>query len=661
MNSFILFNGHNKLLKLLGGILVAGVSSIIIVLISPARFEYGFFRLDRWSTYPSTVTISRKGDHLTVAGPAAGKISLRYRFPRPIRVDLIKLDSFVFRMKLSNPQIRGFNIKMLSSESSEKYVDWPLDVESERLGIDGTKIMDWQNYKLSIVWGKNYNFDPSEITDLVIDYQIATDSSDSHFEISAPKLWGKIPLPWPMFYNNPYIKPINYSRINKSNIPVFRLEIPPENLKKLYKNFPENSRQEVIAKITNPDKSVHPVTVRLRGDTSVHYEYFKKSWRIVYDNDDLYQGKIKRLNLIIPKNNVYGTVLPYRYASEMGLLSPLAFPARLEINGTDYGIYSAVEQIDDFFLTTRGYDQGLLYFGDMESGETYADPSGLFENDQRWELTRILNWKQNNNIDPLSKLLNIVDLPLDQFDSRIESIIDTESYIKWYVLYQLFNSVHNDDWHNVKIFYNPKTEKFEMIAWDVTPNLSVDPFPRRLVNNRLTLKLFQIPRYRLRRDQLFYRFISEFIMSGKLNKDLESASKSIKNDLIDNIFTLPSDRLGYDKQIIDFYRNIENHDQEILEKIRNPKLDICVVNNSRIRITIYSSIVLQVNNNMIATELEEAPVENNLTAAGVVHRVQLSPKPTSFTFPSQVTISNPVTQNNIYQPDKFMALLQCNT
>ena len=650
--------------KLLGQsaiLLVTGIILVILILINTIKFQWGFFKLDRWNTEPATVGLVKKNQRLIATGSAAGHVSLRFRFPKQISIDLSKLDSFILGIRVTNPKIRNFNIKLLSGNSLENYAEWSMDGESERMGIDGTRITDWQNYKLPAIWSKNHNFDPSAITDLVIDYQINTNSADAHLEVSAPKLWGKIPLLWPAFYNDPKIKPINFSTIDKSSLPIFRLEIPPNSLKNLEKNFPESSRQEVPAQVTNPDGTIHKVTVRLRGDSPLHYEYLKKSWRIIYKDDDLYQGNIKRLNLIIPKNNIYGTVLPYNYASEMGLLAPKTFPARLEINNIDYGLYVSVEQIDDFFLTSRGYHRGSLYFGDTEFGKEYDDPSWLFESEQRWELTRDLDPDQKNSFDPLAKLLEIVNLPLGQFDSQVESIMDTESYIKWYVLYQLFNSAHNDDWHNVKMFYNSDKEKFEMIVWDVVPNLSIDPFPRRLVNNHLTLKLFQIPRYRVLRNSMYLKYATELVNSGKLAEDLKQIVDTTKKDFVEDKFVLPSVSNRYDSDVQSFHRKVDIHVNQILNSVNNPKIEICAGPDHRIEISLLSGVVLDVNGQIISSRLEETPIENELVDVGVMHRVQLAPKPTRYSFADDSNIINPATKQIIYQPSLAATLEKCGT
>ena len=189
--------------------------------------------------------------------------------------------------------------------------------------------------------------------------------------------------------------------------------------------------------------------------------------------------------------------------------------------------------------------------------------------------------------------------------------------------------------------------------------MSADPFPRRLVNNRLTLKLFQIPRYRVLRDSMYVKYATEFITLGRLTDDLKEIINLTKIDFVEDKFVLPSASKNYDSKTQIFYQDIYGHVNQILDKVNNPKVEICAGYDSGIEVTLLSSVVLDVNGQIISSQLEETPIENNLTNAGAIHRVQLAPKPTRFKFSADSNIVNPVTNQIIYQPHFASTLKKC--
>lgn len=154
---------------------------------------------------------------------------------------------------------------------------------------------------------------------------------------------------------------------------------------------------------------------------------------------------------------------------------------------------------------------------------------------------------------------------------------------------------------------------------------------------------------------------TRFITSGKLKLDLQNIIKLTKKDFINDIFILPSDVNNYDRNATDFYLQIEKHIEEILEEIQNPNYDLCSLGNSKIKITLRSDMVVDVNGKTVATQLQETPMDNTLTAVGVLHRLQLTPQPTAYILPTSSAITHIANNLTIYSPPDFAELNACTS
>src|SRR3989338_1111957 len=92
------------------------------------------------------------------------------------------------------------------------------------------------------------------------------------------------------------------------------------------------------------DGQEYAVDVRVRGDIFNHWAYRKKSWRIKFPDDKLFQG-IREMNLIIPEARgwIAEPLASYR-AKKFGFLQPPIQYVTVSLNGSDPLIYTQVEQ-----------------------------------------------------------------------------------------------------------------------------------------------------------------------------------------------------------------------------------------------------------------------------------------------------------------------------
>lgn len=112
------------------------------------------------------------------------------------------------------------------------------------------------------------------------------------------------------------------------------------------------------------------VAIRAKGNTSLSsveaYGNDRYSFKIEFDHYDdalTYYGLDKLcLNNIIQDNTYMKDFLTYRLMYEFGVDAPLCSYTYITVNGEDWGLYLAVEGIEEAFLTRNyGNDYGQLY------------------------------------------------------------------------------------------------------------------------------------------------------------------------------------------------------------------------------------------------------------------------------------------------------------
>ncbi len=118
------------------------------------------------------------------------------------------------------------------------------------------------------------------------------------------------------------------------------------------------------------------VGIRAKGNTSLsnvsQMDSNRYSFKLEfdqYDNTKSYYGLDKiSLNNIIQDNTYMKDYLVYRMMGEFGVAAPLCSYVYITVNGEDFGLYLAVEGIEDGFLQRNyGSDYGELYKPDSMS------------------------------------------------------------------------------------------------------------------------------------------------------------------------------------------------------------------------------------------------------------------------------------------------------
>lgn len=145
-----------------------------------------------------------------------------------------------------------------------------------------------------------------------------------------------------------------------------------------WEDFLENCTDEeyVSANLVIDGKAVKNVGLRAKGNTSLtsvaQYGNNRYSFKIEFDHYEdgkSYYGLDKLcLNNLIQDNTCVKDYLAYTLMADMGVPSPLCSFVYITVNGEDWGLYLAVEGIEDSFLARNyGSDSGDLYKPDSVS------------------------------------------------------------------------------------------------------------------------------------------------------------------------------------------------------------------------------------------------------------------------------------------------------
>jgi len=260
------------------------------------------------------------------------------------------------------------------------------------------------------------------------------------------------------------------------------IQIEDKDFKKLINERDDAFYNQVISKsnkkkikgyIKTKNNNV-PVKIRLKGDWTDHIIGKKWSLRIETDNNELFQG-LKEFSLQSPETRDFlNEWLFHEICHQENILSTYYDFYRLKINGVNYGIYALEEHFRKQLLESKGRINGpILKF----------DEEGFWECRKYQKTTKKYSKKPvflASVIKPFNKKEILNDKKLNQQfvtaqykllkyklgEKNPSEYLDVSSFAKSYALMSITNAEHSFIWHNQRFYFNPKTSKLEIIAFD---------------------------------------------------------------------------------------------------------------------------------------------------------------------------------------------------
>lgn len=214
------------------------------------------------------------------------------------------------------------------------------------------------------------------------------------------------------------------------------------------------------------------VGVKFKGNSSYSNPSDKKPFKV--DMNTYVSGQnvdgLKKFNL----NNGFKDPsflrekLALDFYNEHGLNAPRCAYAKLYLNGSYWGLYLFVEEVDKNWLDDDNHfnnKEGNLFKGDPSGDLKWINstPSSYYTKYELHTNETVNDWTD------LVELINKINNSGTYFHDSLETILNTESFIKQWAAVNLFVNLDSyiGSGHNYFMYHDTLSGKFEWIAWDV--------------------------------------------------------------------------------------------------------------------------------------------------------------------------------------------------
>lgn len=304
-------------------------------------------------------------------------------------------------------------------------------------------------------------------------------------------------------------------QLSSTSLPVYNLIVDPADLSKLEKSLAKNDsdvleakHQEIIPAEFIFNKQSYQVKMRVHGDLPNHWRYEKKSWQIIFNDANLFEGK-KKINLIIPEDRSFISEQLSNYrAKKLGLVVPESRFAVLEINGRQPAVYFEIEAWSKEFLEKSQWPDQINFYGENDTLAFQGFNHDLLENPGYWDkYVRDGQSKFDNyaDIDLLGRLVH--QSSDEEFYREIPALIDMDNFYKWQAHSVLMGSTHQNFIHNVRLVFNNSRGKFEFIPWDLR-QYDWDEFAD-LNYNSLVSRILKNPEFLHQRNKVLWNYLKD--------------------------------------------------------------------------------------------------------------------------------------------------------
>lgn len=225
------------------------------------------------------------------------------------------------------------------------------------------------------------------------------------------------------------------------------------------------------ANITINGETVGNVAIRTKGNTSLTFVANSDSDRYsfkldfdYYDSNGNYYGLKKLcLNNNYSDNSSMREYISYKIMGEMGLDVPQCGYSNITVNGEEWGLYLAVEAIDETFLATHFDDAtGDLYKPEAQDG---SGADLVYDGDDISSYTG-LNLKTNEDTPDGKEIIALMKALED--GENLEEVLDAEKALKYIaanVALANFDSYLGNTTHNFYLY--EENGRFTIIPWDM--------------------------------------------------------------------------------------------------------------------------------------------------------------------------------------------------
>lgn len=316
------------------------------------------------------------------------------------------------------------------------------------------------------------------------------------------------------------------------------------------------------------NESFENVAIRGKGNTSLtqvaSYGSSRYSFKIEFDHYEdagTYYGLDKLcLNNIIQDNTYAKDFLVYQMMADIGVASPLCSYVYITVNGNDWGLYLAVEGIEEAFLArSYGSDYGELYKPDSMNMDS-RPPDGGMQDDRMQNASADVKLQYiDDNTESYSNIFDNAKTDVSNADKKrllnalknlsdrtmLESTLDMDAVIRYFVVHNFvlnFDSYTGSMIHNYYLY--EKDGQLQMIPWDYNlafGGFQADASAEELVNYPIDTPvsdgtvadrpmlawILESDAYTELYHQAFRTFLTEYFDSGYFETMLDSIETMI--------------------------------------------------------------------------------------------------------------------------------------
>jgi spore coat protein H len=197
----------------------------------------------------------------------------------------------------------------------------------------------------------------------------------------------------------------------------------------------------------------------------------KPSYEVCFQSPEGFLGHTRlHLNATYRDPSLLRARLSLNLFTQMGVPTQQAWHVWLRINDETLGLYTAVESVDQTWLSRNGYDdgpifyavgdQGTLGFLDLDTGQRKRYLATGYEYAQPGE----------NRFGDLEALIHqIVLLNEEEFDQQIDAIVDVDRFLRWFIGVEFL--AHTDGLVQNYALFRPGNDRWLISPWDCDATL----------------------------------------------------------------------------------------------------------------------------------------------------------------------------------------------
>jgi hypothetical protein len=132
----------------------------------------------------------------------------------------------------------------------------------------------------------------------------------------------------------------------------------------------------------------------------------------------------------------------------------------------------------------------------------------------------------------LLEVLPIAANEPERFKTAIEKVLDVQTTLRYMAYLEIVGSIHADETHNQRYFFDLRTQKLKPIVWDPVAYYREKIDGIDFAPNGLFQALLQIPEYREEKNRCVWEAIHGALSPGRVAQLIEDSADSVRKEIL---------------------------------------------------------------------------------------------------------------------------------